>query len=78
MATNPDYKMIENSLYHGVVVTGLAIAYSVLFKSLFKVTTPKIDINIKDAGLTAAYICSAIYTKDMLIKKGIIPDNMFK
>jgi len=71
-----DIKTVENSLYHGAVISSLAIAYAGLGKMLLKTSIAKLDFNYKDTLMLAADVSLAVFTKDLLVKKGIIPNNI--
>ena len=73
-----DGKALVNSLYHSVIVTGLAIGYASLSKMIFKSQQPKLDFNARDVGMVAVDVALAVSSKDMLIKQGIIPDDILK
>ena len=70
-------KDIKESFYHGAVISVLAIGYTMLGKTLIKMSPPslcKFDIedNIKLVGIIAL----SDFTKDYLIKQKIIPNNI--
>ena len=77
MATT-DGKMLVNALYHGIIVTGIAIGYSRLGRMMIGGQTPKLDYTPRDVGMIAIDISLAIATKDILIKQGIIPADILK
>ena len=79
MATSSaDGKMLVNALYHGIIVTGIAIGYSRLGRMMIGGQTPKLDYTPRDVGMIAIDISLAIATKDILIKQGIIPADILK
>ena len=79
MATSSaDGKMLVNALYHGVIVTGIAIGYSRLGRMMIGGQTPKLDYTPRDVGMIAIDISLAMATKDILIKQGIIPADILK
>ena len=71
-------KEIVNMLYHAGVETVLTVGYSEIGRKLFKRPPPKVDFNISDIGMLSIDILLAMTTKDMLVKQGIIPDNIMK
>ena len=73
-----DGKMFANALYHGAVVSGLAIGYAQLGKKLLGGGTPSLDIKAHDMGMVVLDLTMAMATEDMLIKQGIIPTNIIK
>ena len=66
MATT-DGKMLVNALYHGIIVTGIAIGYSRLGRMMIGGQTPKLDYTPRDVGMIAIDISLAIATKDILV-----------
>ena len=73
-----DKKQIINTLYHATVETILAVGYSEIGKKLLKRPAPKVDFNINDIAMLSINILLAMVTKDMLVKQGIIPDDIIK
>jgi len=73
-----DGKMLVNALYHSAVVSGLAIGYSRLGKTLIGGPPPKLDYSPRDAGMIIVDVALAMATKDMLVKQGIIPSDIMK
>ena len=74
-----DTKSIVNSAYHYGVLIGLEIGYSMLSAKVLNMKQPNLTKPdamdfIRLTGLTMA----AGYTKDMLVKKGIIPADIEK
>ena len=75
MSTEKDF---VNTVYHATVDTGIAIGYAQLAKQFLKTPAPKMDFNLRDAGMLVAEFALAMYTKDMLVKRGIIPADIMK
>ena len=73
-----DGKMLVNTLYHGAVVTLLAVSYARLGKMAFGGVYPKFDFSPRDVGMAVADISLALASKDALIKQGIIPADIMK
>lgn len=73
-----DGKMLVNALYHGAVVSGLAIAYARLGKYVLGGALPKLDYDARDLGMAVVDVSLAMATKDVLIKQGIIPADILK
>ena len=74
-----DTKSIVNSAYHYGVLIGLEVGYSMLSSKVLgmkqpNLTKPDVMDFIRLTGLTMA----AGYTKDMLVKKGILPADIEK
>ena len=47
-------------------------------RKLLRRPPPKVDFNMADIGMLSVYIVSAMATKDMLVKQGIIPADIVK
>ena len=73
-----DGKALVNALYHSAVVSGLAMGYARLSKMAFGGSLPKFDFTPRDVGTVIADVAIAMATKDMLIKQGIIPNDILK
>ena len=73
-----DYtKDIKESLYHGAVVSGLAIGYKMLGKQLFKMTPPSLSkFDVTDTAKLVAIVAVSDVTKEYLVKQKIIPDTI--
>ena len=70
-------KDLKESVYHGAVVSVLAIGYTMLGKMLIKMSPPSLGkFNIEDDAKLVAIIAMSDFTKDYLIKQKIIPNNM--
>ena len=68
-------KDIKESVYHGSVISVLAIGYTMLGKTLIKMSPPslsKFDIEDGVVGIVAL----SDFTKDYLIKQKIISNNI--
>ncbi|MCG7891852.1 MAG: hypothetical protein N0C80_16550 [Candidatus Thiodiazotropha endolucinida] len=78
MATQIDGKQIVNMLYHAGVETVLTVGYAELGRKLLKKQPPKVDLNMADIGMLSIDILLAMATRDMLVKQGIIPENIMK
>ena len=72
--------MVENlkeSVYHGAVISILAIGYTMLGKTLIKMSPPSLGkFNVEDGVKSVAIIAISDFTKDYLIKQKIIPNNI--
>ena len=70
-------KYIKESIYHGAVVSGLAIGYTMLGKTLIKMSPPSLSkFDIEDSIKLVDIVALSDFTKDYLIKQRIIPDNI--
>ena len=57
MTTNIDVNSIANTIYHGAVIGGLTIAYSMASKKLLKVKSPDLDrLSVEDAAKLTALV----------------------
>ena len=70
-------KDIEESVYHRAVVSVLAVGYTMLGKTLIKMSPLSLSkSDIKDGVNLVAMIAMSDFTKDYLIKQKIIPNNI--
>ena len=70
-------KDLKESVYHGAIVSILAIGYSMLGKALIKMSPPSLSkFDIEDGVKLVAIIAMSDFTKDYLIKQKIIPNNI--
>ena len=72
-------KDLKESVYHGAVVSALAVGYTMLGKTLIKMSPPSLGkFNVEDGVKLVAIIAISDFTKDYLIKQKIIPNNMWQ
>ena len=70
-------KDIKESVYHGAVVSALAVDYTMLGKMLIKMSPPSLSkLDIEDSVKLVGIIALSDFTKDYLIKQKIIPNNI--
>ena len=70
-------KDIKESVYHGSVVSVLAIGHTMLGKTLIKMSAPSLSkFDIEDSVKLVGIIALSDFTKDYLIKQKIIPNNI--
>ena len=70
-------KDIKESIYHRAVVGVLAVGYTVLGKTLIKMSPPSLSkFDIEDGVKLVAITAMSDFTKDYLIKQKIIPNNI--
>ena len=70
-------KDITESVYHETVVSALAIGYTMLGKTLIKMSPPSLSkFDIEDGVKVVAIVALSDFTKDYLIKQKIIPNNI--
>ena len=68
-------KDIKESVYH--VVSVLAVGYTMLGKTLIKMSPPSLSkFDIEDGVKLVGIIALSDFTKDYLIKQKIIPNNI--
>ena len=70
-------KDLKESIYHGAVISILAVGYTMLGKMLVKMIPLSLGkFNIEDGVKSVAIIVMSDFMKDYLIKQQIIPDNI--
>ena len=71
-------KDLKESVYHGAVISILAIGYTMLGKTLIKMSPPSLSkFDIEDGVKLVAIVAVSDFTKDYLIKQKIIPSNIY-
>ena len=70
-------KDVKERVYHGAVVSALAVGYTMLGKTLIKTSPPSLGkFDIEDGVKLVAIVAISSFTKDYLIKQKIIPNNI--
>ena len=70
-------KDIKESIYHGAVISALAVGYTMLGKTLIKMSPPSLSkFDIEDSEKLVGIIALSNFMKDYLIKQKIIPNNI--
>ena len=70
-------KDLKESVYYGAVVSALAVGFTVLGKSLIKMSPPSLGkLDVEDGAKLVAIVAISDFTKDYLIKQKIIPDSI--
>ena len=71
-------KDLKESVYHGAVISVLAIGYTMLGKTLIKMSPPSLSkFDVEEDGVKlVAIVAISDFTKDYLIKQKIIPNNI--
>ena len=70
-------KDLKESVYHGTVVIALAVGYTMIGKTLVKMSPPSLGkFDIEDGVKLVAIVGLSDFTKDYLIKQKIIPNNI--
>ena len=63
-------KDLKESVYHGAVVSILAIGYTMLGKALIKMSPPSLSkFDVEDGVKLVAVVAMSNFTKDYLIKQ---------
>ena len=68
-------KDLKESVYHSSVISVLAVGYTMLGKTLIKMSPPSLG-KFEDGVKLVAIIAISDFTKDYLIKQKIIPNNI--
>ena len=70
-------KDLKDSVYHGAVVSILAVGNTMLGKTLVKMSPPSLGkFDTEDGVKLVAIVAISDFTKDYLIKQKIIPNNI--
>ena len=70
-------KDLKESVYHGAVVSALAVGYTMLGKMLIKMSPPSLGkFDIEDGVKLVGIVALSNFMKDYLIKQKIIPNNI--
>ena len=67
-----DKKSIVNNLYQAVVISVLAVCYSILGKKILKVSPSSIQkFDLEDTGKLVAVVAASEMTREYLIKQKV-------
>ena len=70
-------KDLKESVYHGAVVSVLAIGYTMLGKTLIKMNPPSLSkFDVEDCVKLVTIVAMSDFLKDYLIKQKIIPNSI--
>ena len=69
-------KDIKESIYHGAVVSALAVGYTMLGKIIKMSPSSLSKFDIEDGVKLVAIVAISDFTKHYLIKQKIIPNNI--
>ena len=70
-------KDLKESVYHGAVVSILAVGYTMLGKTIIKMSPPSLGkLDVEHGVKLVAIVAMSDFTKDYLIKQKIIPCNI--
>ena len=70
-------KGLKESVYHSAVISVLAVGFTMLGKTLIKMSPPSLrKFDVEDGVKLVAIVAISDFTKDYLIKQKIIPNNI--
>ena len=70
-------KDTKESVYHGAVMSALAAGYTMLGKTLIKMSPPSLSkFDTEDSVKLVGILALSDFMKDYLIKQKIIPNNI--
>ena len=70
-------KDLKESVYHSAVISAPAVGYTMLGKTLIKMSPPSLrKFDVEDGVKLVGVIALSDFTKDYLIKHKIIPNNI--
>lgn len=70
-------KTIVNIVYHAVVLSALALGYTILGDRLFKIKSADLSrLNVEESAKLVGVITVSIATKDLLVQQGLLPENI--
>ena len=70
-------KDLKESVYHSAVISALAVGYTMLGKTLIKMSLPSLGkFDVEDGLKLVAIVAISNFTKDYLLKQKIIPNNI--
>ena len=70
-------KDLKESVYHGAVVSALAIGYTMLGKTLIKMSPLSLSkFDVEDAVKLVAIVAMSDFAKDYLIRQKILPSDI--
>ena len=70
-------KDLKQSIYHGAAISALTVGYTMLGKTLIKMTPRSLGkFHVQDGIKLVALVAISDFTKDYLIKQKIISDSI--
>ena len=70
-------KDLKESVYHGAVVSALAIGYTMLGKTLIKMSPPSLSkFDVEHGVKLVAIVAMSDFTNNYLIRQKILPSNI--
>ena len=68
---------LKESVYHGAVISALAVGYTMLGKTSIKMSPPSLrKLDVEDCVKLVVIAAISDFTKDYLIKQKIIPNDI--
>ena len=65
---------VVNSLYHGGVVGGITVVYSMVLRKVLKIQPANLTkLDVEDSIKLAGTVGTALMTQSWLIKQGVLP-----
>jgi len=78
-APTPYAKDLGNLLYHSAIVGGLSIGYSMIGKRVLKMKPADLGrLDVEDSAKIVGTVALALWSRDVLVRQGIIPANIIK
>ena len=72
-------KAVINTVYHAAVVSGLSVGYTMIAKKFLKMKSADMGkMDFEDIAKIVALVSASMFTKDYLVKQGIIPRDIDK
>ena len=72
-----DTNNLINTAYHGAIIGGISVAYSILSKKLLKMKPPDLGKFDLEDGIKLALITgSSLMTQSWLVNQGILPERI--
>ena len=70
-------KDLKESVYHGAVISALAVGYTMLGKTLVKMNPPSLSkFDVEDGIKLVAIVAMFDFTNDYPVKQKIVPNNI--
>ena len=70
-------KDFKESVYHGAIISILAVGYTMLGKTLINMSPPSLGMfDVENGVKLVGIVAMADFMKDYLIKQKIIPNNI--
>ena len=77
--STPTPKDLGNLIYHSAVIGGLAVGYSMILKRVIKMKPADLSkLDAEDSAKLVGTVALSLYTRDLLVKQGILPPDIIK